>query len=194
MTREQWPWAIGQLRHLYAQMVNGHVRDVKSAATGLLGPAIEALESASPAQGEAGRDRCIKCHAKIMPQDFAPGEPIICLECSSPAPEPRPARCETPPEVCVPHVGTGPCSACAPAPEPRPEDVEEAARFTTSLPCERCGGVGCFACAPAAPPSEKERTCEKCGGSGYVAAGFMNEEPCPSCWRPRTPGGGEGAK
>lgn len=35
---------IGQLRHLYAQMVNGHVTNLKTAADGLLAPAIRHLE------------------------------------------------------------------------------------------------------------------------------------------------------
>jgi hypothetical protein len=39
-------FAMGQLRHLYAQMVNGHVKNCKEAASGLLGPAIVALEEA----------------------------------------------------------------------------------------------------------------------------------------------------
>ena len=37
-------WALGQLRHLYQQMLDGQVTDVRTAATGLLGPAIEGLE------------------------------------------------------------------------------------------------------------------------------------------------------
>jgi hypothetical protein len=35
---------LAQLRHLYAQMVNGHVTDAAGAARGLLGPAIEVFE------------------------------------------------------------------------------------------------------------------------------------------------------
>lgn len=35
---------LGQLRHLYAQMVTGGVQDCAAAAKGLLGPAIQALE------------------------------------------------------------------------------------------------------------------------------------------------------
>ncbi len=35
---------LAQLRHLYAQMVNGHVTDTAGAARGLLGPAIARLE------------------------------------------------------------------------------------------------------------------------------------------------------
>jgi hypothetical protein len=37
-------FALGQLRHLYEQMLNGHVRNVEAAARGLLGPSIEKLE------------------------------------------------------------------------------------------------------------------------------------------------------
>lgn len=37
-------WAVGQLRHLYKQMLSGSVRDTAQAARGLLGPAIEKLE------------------------------------------------------------------------------------------------------------------------------------------------------
>ena len=45
------PEAIAKLRHLYQNMVNGAVRDTASAkriAEGLLAPAIEALERATP--------------------------------------------------------------------------------------------------------------------------------------------------
>ena len=38
--------ALGQLRHLYVQMLDGHVVHCDSAAKGLLGPAIERLEKA----------------------------------------------------------------------------------------------------------------------------------------------------
>ena len=47
--------AIAQLRHLYANMINGEVRDTASAkriATGLLGPAIEELERSQAATKE----------------------------------------------------------------------------------------------------------------------------------------------
>jgi hypothetical protein len=37
--------AIAQLRHLYGQMIRGHVVDVQQAAAGLLGPAIAVLEN-----------------------------------------------------------------------------------------------------------------------------------------------------
>lgn len=42
--REDLAFAIGQLRHLYFQMVEGHVKDCEKAAKGLLAPAIEILE------------------------------------------------------------------------------------------------------------------------------------------------------
>ena len=45
------PEAVAKLRHLYQNMVNGAVRDTASAkriAEGLLAPAIEALERATP--------------------------------------------------------------------------------------------------------------------------------------------------
>ncbi len=41
--------ALAQLRHLYAQMVGGHVKDCAGAARGLLGPSIETLEQMNPA-------------------------------------------------------------------------------------------------------------------------------------------------
>lgn len=41
------PFAIAQLRHLYAQMIGGHVTDCAEAARGILGPAIERLEATS---------------------------------------------------------------------------------------------------------------------------------------------------
>lgn len=37
-------FALGQLRHLYQQMLDGRVRDTAQAAKGLLGPAIEMIE------------------------------------------------------------------------------------------------------------------------------------------------------
>lgn len=37
-------FALGQLRHLYKQMLAGDVVDTSRAARGLLGPAIEILE------------------------------------------------------------------------------------------------------------------------------------------------------
>ena len=53
------PTALAQLRHLYQNMANGAVRDTASAkriAEGLLAPAIEALERATPqpTQAQAG--------------------------------------------------------------------------------------------------------------------------------------------
>jgi hypothetical protein len=42
--RNDAAFAIGQLRHLYAQMVSGGVSDTAGAARGLLGPSIERLE------------------------------------------------------------------------------------------------------------------------------------------------------
>lgn len=39
-------FALGQLRHLYAQMLSGDVKDTAEAARGLLGPSIEACERA----------------------------------------------------------------------------------------------------------------------------------------------------
>jgi hypothetical protein len=39
---------------------------------------------AYPTDGEPERDRCEKCRCQVMPQDFAPGEPVICLECATP--------------------------------------------------------------------------------------------------------------
>lgn len=49
------PTALAKLRHLYANMLAGEVRDTASAkriATGLLGPAIEALEAGAAAPDE----------------------------------------------------------------------------------------------------------------------------------------------
>ena len=43
--------ALAQLRHLYAQMLGGQVRDCAQAARGLLGPAIEMLERAETPKG-----------------------------------------------------------------------------------------------------------------------------------------------
>jgi hypothetical protein len=53
---EAHPWSrkmttaqsLAQLRHLYSQMVGGHVKDPAEVARGLLSPAIAALEEADP--------------------------------------------------------------------------------------------------------------------------------------------------
>ena len=42
--RDELRFALRDLRHLYEQMLDGRVVDCKSAANGLLGPAIERLE------------------------------------------------------------------------------------------------------------------------------------------------------
>lgn len=39
--------ALRHMRHLYMQMLDGHVKDTASAARGLLGPAIELVEDAA---------------------------------------------------------------------------------------------------------------------------------------------------
>lgn len=38
------PWALGQMRHLYAHMVNGRLGKPEDAANGLLSPAIKEVE------------------------------------------------------------------------------------------------------------------------------------------------------
>ena len=71
------PEAIAKLRHLYQNMVNGAVRDTASAkriAEGLLAPAIEALERATPpAEQQAA--------PKAAPQQEAQ-EPVATLHCN----------------------------------------------------------------------------------------------------------------
>lgn len=47
--------AIGNLRHLYRQMIGGQVKDVAEAARGLLGPAIETLEVATARRARRGK-------------------------------------------------------------------------------------------------------------------------------------------
>ena len=63
------PEAIAKLRHLYQNMVNGAVRDTASAkriAEGLLAPAIEALERATPpAEQQAQPDECFPGEPKV---------------------------------------------------------------------------------------------------------------------------------
>lgn len=59
--RDGATWAVGNLRHLYRQMMNGGVLDTAQAARGLLGPAIEALEplttpAATPAAEPSARE------------------------------------------------------------------------------------------------------------------------------------------
>jgi crossover junction endodeoxyribonuclease RusA len=43
---------------------------------------------AYPTDGEPERDRCEKCRRQVMPQDFAPDEPVICFECAEDLPAP----------------------------------------------------------------------------------------------------------
>lgn len=38
---------------------------------------------ALPSDAEDGA-RCTRCRQRVMPQDFAPGEPVICSECTNP--------------------------------------------------------------------------------------------------------------
>lgn len=49
-------FAIAQMRHLYAQMASGHVRDMHAAANGLLSPEIARLETAVPRLAAALRE------------------------------------------------------------------------------------------------------------------------------------------
>lgn len=60
MTEPALNYALRNLRHLYEQMLSGHVRatpeDVARAATGLLGPAIEQIER-EVITGGTGRPR-----------------------------------------------------------------------------------------------------------------------------------------
>lgn len=66
MAEKELRAALATLRHLYANMINGAVRDTASAkriATGLLGPAIEGLERASlPSAGAEPTWECPDCH------------------------------------------------------------------------------------------------------------------------------------
>ena len=60
------PEAIAKLRHLYQNMVNGAVRDTASAkriAEGLLAPAIEALERATPPAEQQAAPQGSACHS-----------------------------------------------------------------------------------------------------------------------------------
>lgn len=73
-TTNEAPRALAQLRHLYAQMVDGSVRDTAQAARRLLGPAIERLER------EAGdRDRLavrLRETAQILISEFGADGPM----------------------------------------------------------------------------------------------------------------------
>ncbi len=57
--------ALAQLRHLYAQMLSGDVRDTAEAARGLLGPAIERIE-VSAAEFRALHEAV---HADVKPNE-----------------------------------------------------------------------------------------------------------------------------
>jgi hypothetical protein len=69
--------AMGQLRHLYSQMIKGVVLNPQGAALGLLGPAIEELEhadrAAAPPQPDAVdpglEERCGECGGGGLVQD-----------------------------------------------------------------------------------------------------------------------------
>jgi hypothetical protein len=51
--RHSTAFHLGQLRHLYAQMVTGGVTDTAEAARGLLGPAIAHFELEARVEAEA---------------------------------------------------------------------------------------------------------------------------------------------
>ena len=57
-------FAVAQLRHLYAMMLHGDVRDTAEAARGLLGPAIADLERAHDAD-DKDRARVAKLEAAL---------------------------------------------------------------------------------------------------------------------------------
>ena len=70
------PEAIAKLRHLYQNMVNGAVRDTASAkriAEGLLAPAIEALERATP---PAKQQAATKAAPQPSPTPQADNQPV----------------------------------------------------------------------------------------------------------------------
>ena len=74
------PEAIAKLRHLYQNMVNGAVRDTASAkriAEGLLAPAIEALERATPPAEQQAAPKA------------APGDAIDAQTVAAPQPAPH---------------------------------------------------------------------------------------------------------
>lgn len=74
MTHDQ---ALAQLRHLYWNMVNGHVHDAAEAARGLLGPAIACIEG-SGTYDPMPPDRRHACHAVNaagIPVDWLDYEP-----------------------------------------------------------------------------------------------------------------------
>ena len=81
------PTALSQLRHLYQNMVNGAVRDTASAkriAEGLLAPAIEALERATPpaVAGEPVAWLSTDCIGErylcfTKPKDSDPARPLV---------------------------------------------------------------------------------------------------------------------
>jgi hypothetical protein len=68
--------ALAQLRHLYAQMVEGRVKAQEHAAIGLLGPAIEELEKAQAARSSRAweAERLLETAAQIA------GEPSAYVE------------------------------------------------------------------------------------------------------------------
>jgi hypothetical protein len=100
-------FAMGQLRHLYAQMVGGAVKNTTHAATGLLGPAIEALELADKAaesalaatpsspeqhQGDARGDRCTCLYPGRGAHEPGCLELMAAVAAASPTPTPGDRR------------------------------------------------------------------------------------------------------
>jgi hypothetical protein len=57
---------MGQLRHLYAQMVGGHVKNTKRAAEGLLSPAIAELETVEAAAPTPGPDALSRAAERVV--------------------------------------------------------------------------------------------------------------------------------
>lgn len=78
------PLALGNLRHLYEQMLDGRVTNTAEAARGLLGRSIEALERLDQARQQAEAQAAVYRHAlmTVSRMDHAPHGPSnACAAC-----------------------------------------------------------------------------------------------------------------
>ena len=104
------------------------------------------------------RDRCIRCKRQVLPQDFAPDEPVICLECSEAAP-PSPAPEVAPCRECGPIWNGNHALGCSQDPTRATAAASPAKRCRHVVTIMRDGTERCGSCgapSPAAPAKENE--------------------------------------
>jgi hypothetical protein len=78
------PWSlVNQWRNLSRSTLGPEVREAYATCAQALEEWIALACPASPVSPPADtKARCVMCRRRVEPRDFAPGEPLICLECS----------------------------------------------------------------------------------------------------------------